>query len=278
MLLIRTWAYVLTLLLFAACSESTPNTPNKNEEISGTKFDNYFTLLDTYPITLGPLGNASQQEIEIIRDPVKMQEISTKTGRTVGIMAQDKYWIWLNDAVQFPGGQYGVYGRLIWQSSLTGTPGIAVLAIMPDGRIALNRNYRHATRSWEFELPRGCVEKNETPEAAAVREVKEETGLNVDKVYLLGKIAPDTGLTNTVANLYLANVVSQQDAQPENSEAIAGINSFSVNELKLGFVNGYLTVDVDGHSKQIPLRDPFLAYAFLQAELRNLLPVAQVDK
>ena len=35
----------------------------------------------------------------------------------------------------------------------------------------------HKSRGWE--LPGGSIEKNETPEMAAIREVKEETGLDV---------------------------------------------------------------------------------------------------
>ncbi|PCI75598.1 hypothetical protein COB21_05500, partial [Candidatus Aerophobetes bacterium] len=118
----------------------------------------YFKYLDQYPATLGPDGSYQEGEIEIIRDREKMLEIQASTNRMVGLVAEDNYWIWLNDAVRFPGGNYGVYGRIIWKCGLESIPGIAVLPLLPNGKIALNRNYRHATRSWEYELPRGCVE------------------------------------------------------------------------------------------------------------------------
>lgn len=73
----------------------------------------YFDYLNQYSHTLGPLGNYKKGEIEIILDKDKIGEIEKNTQRKVGVIAEDKYWIWLNDAVRFPNGNYGVYGRLL---------------------------------------------------------------------------------------------------------------------------------------------------------------------
>lgn len=234
--------------------------------------DNYLDYLERYANTLGPLGNAEKGEIEIIKDPQKRKEIEATTNRRVGVVAEDKYWIWINDAVKFPNGKYGVYGRLLWRQSLKGTTGVAVMAILPNGKIVLNRNYRHATRSWEYELTRGAIQEDEAVQAAAEREVIEETGMVIRELRLLGNMAPDSGITNAVIPIFLAKVVDQQEAQPEDSEAIAAIEAFSVAELKKGFIDGYLSAKVDGITQQIPLRDPFLAFALFQADLRNFLP------
>ena len=229
----------------------------------------YFDYLDQYPKTLAFLGDANQGEIEIILDEQKIADIQKKMNRKVGIVAEDNYWLWINDAVKFPNGKYGVYGRLLWRQSLTGATGVAVMAILPNGKIVLNRNFRHATRSWEYELPRGAVGIGERMEDAAMREVKEETGMVVDQLQLLGNMATDSGVTNAVIPVFLAKVVAQEEAQPEDSEAIAAIESFSVEELKRGFVDGYLSVKVNGEMRNIPLRDPFLAFALFQADLRR---------
>lgn len=230
------------------------------------EIENYLNFLNQYPNTLGPFGDASQYEIEIVRDPMLIQEISEKTNRFAGIVYQDQYWIWLNDPVKFPNGEYGVYGRLLWVQSLKGTTGVAVMPVLSDGRIALNRNFRHATRSWEFELPRGCIEPNETSEEAAKRETQEETGLVIEELKLLGQMAPDSGMTNDLVSMYIARVVRQDQATPEPSEAIAEIHFFTVAEIKKGFVEGSIPVIVNGEQIRIPLRDPFLAYAILLSE------------
>jgi ADP-ribose pyrophosphatase len=227
-------------------------------------YSDYFNLLEKHPL-LGPLGDYKKGEIEIVTDPLKMDEIASQTGRKVGVIYKDKFWIWLNDAVKFPNGKTGVYGRLMWVKSLTGAPGVAVMPILPNGKIVLNLNYRHATRSWEFELPRGVINEGETPDLAAAREAKEETGLILDELNYLGEIAPDTGMTNTIAKVYLAKVKEKGIATPEDSEAIEGIYAFTFDELKEGFIKGYLLND--GH--QIPLRDPFLSFALFQAILRH---------
>jgi ADP-ribose pyrophosphatase len=227
--------------------------------------DLYLQYLNKYK-TLGPFGKASEGEIEIILDKEKIAEIERSTGRKVGIVANDKYWIWINDAVYFPSGKSGVYGRVMWQQALRGLTGVAVMVVLPDGRIVLNRNYRHATRSWEYELPRGASEPGETIEAVALREVKEETGMVIDQLILLGEIAPDTGMVNAVVPVVMAKLMSQEEAAPEDSEAIAGIEAFTVKELKQGYIEGYLI----RNGKKIPLRDPFLAFALFQADLRHL--------
>jgi ADP-ribose pyrophosphatase len=252
------------VLFFAALS------PASALNTSSHPLDDYLHYLDTYPETLGPWGNASLGEIEVIRDKKKILEIEQAIGRKVGVISQDKYVIWMNDAVKFPNGKYGVYLRILWTNSLKGRAGVAVVPLLPNGKIALNRNFRHATRSWEYELPRGRIDDNETAEAAAMREIKEETGMRIDTLYCLGEMAVDTGLINSVIPIFLGKVLSQEDAKPEDSEAIAAIEAFSIEDLKKGFVNGYLTAIVEGKPCKINLRDPFLAFAILQAEARGL--------
>lgn len=139
------------------------------------------------------------------------------------------------------------------------------------GKIVLNRNFRHATRSWEYELPRGARNANETTEEAAIREVKEETGMVIQDLQLLGNIAPDSGVLNTVEPVFLAKVTHQGKSEREDSEAIAEIEAFSVAELKKGFMDGYLIATIDNQKHRIPLRDPFLAYALLLAEIKQYI-------
>jgi ADP-ribose pyrophosphatase len=229
----------------------------------------YFDYWKQYPDTLGPNGDYSLGEIEIIFDRQQIAEIEKTTQRQVGVMAEDKYWLWLNDAVRFPNGKMGVYGRILWRQSLQGIAGIAVMPVLPNGKICLNRNYRHATRSWEYELPRGCVNPSETVEEAAFRETREETGMVLGELVLLGKTNTDSGITNTVSPVFLAKVIHQDHAQPEDSEAIAGIEAFSIEEIKRGLVDGYLSKEIDGKISRINLRDPFLAFAVLLCDLKN---------
>ena len=148
---------------------------------------------------------------------------------------------------------------------------MAVLPILPSGRIILNLNYRHATRSWELELPRGGVASQETMEAAALRELKEETGMVASSLILLGRIAPDSGALSSVIPVFLGKVSEQTESDTEYSEAIAAALSFTKEELRQGLIQGFLEVSIEGKNQQVPLRDGFLTFALYQAELRKLL-------
>ncbi len=227
-------------------------------------------------------GNHHAGEIEIVVDPLQIsriikiqQERLLKKGFSqedaaqfsrVGIVSEDPYWIWIRDAVYFPKGVSGTYDRLISHSS-----GVAVLPVLPSGEIVLNLNYRHATRSWELEIPRGGTLPEETFEEAALRELKEETGCIASSLTFLGEMAPDTGVLSSVTPLFLAQISERQESTPESSEAIAAPLSFTKEELRQGLINGFLELSVLGEKKQVPLRDPFLTFALLQAELRKLL-------
>jgi 8-oxo-dGTP diphosphatase len=57
---------------------------------------------------------------------------------------------------------------------------------MHDGQVEVALISVGEARRWQ--LPKGTVEKNETNEAAAVREVREETGIQTEVVSLLDRI------------------------------------------------------------------------------------------
>lgn len=233
-------------------------------------------------------GSYKLGEIEIVLDLVEIAQIekiqenrllkkgllaekATEFSR-VGIVSEDQYWIWLRDAVYFPKGIAGTYDRLIWKGpSLAGPAGVAVLPILPSGKVVLNLNYRHATRSWELELPRGGMKDQETETEAALRELKEETGLEAISVTFLGSMAPDSGVISSVVPVYMGEVSSQGKSDQEYSEAIADVVAFTKDEIKEGLLRGFLEVELNGKQEQVPIRDSFLTFALFQAELRKLL-------
>lgn len=236
----------------------------------GERYADYFSLLADAAPSIQEKGDWKRGEIEIIIDPDKMADVERSTGRKVGVVSRDKYWIWLNDAVRFPNGSYGVYGRILWTGSLKGENGVAVMCTTSDGSVVLNCNYRHATRSWELELPRGGAEAGESVWDAARREVLEETGMVIDSMTSLGDFAPDTGVLGCVVPVLLAKVCAKKAATPEVSEAIAGVVSFKKGDLFQAIREGKATVVIGGREIQAFVRDPFLTFALLQAQIRGL--------
>jgi len=85
--------------------------------------------------------------------------------------------------------------------------GVAVLPVLPDGRIVLLRNWRHAIGAWSWEAAKGFVDAGETPAQAARRELAEETGLacEPENLVALGPVFSEPAALATSAALFVAH-------------------------------------------------------------------------
>ena len=70
---------------------------------------------------------------------------------------------------------------------------VSILAATKQGSLLLVRQFRPAVGEESLELPSGHVEAGELPEAAARRELIEETGFEAEHFELLGALTPDPG-------------------------------------------------------------------------------------
>jgi len=70
---------------------------------------------------------------------------------------------------------------------------VSVLAIAPDGRVPLVRQFRPAVQRVTLELPGGLMDAGEAPARVAERELAEEAGLAAFETVALGNLIPDTG-------------------------------------------------------------------------------------
>lgn len=92
---------------------------------------------------------------------------------------------------------------------------VTVLAIREDGRVLLIHQYRPAVERLTPELPSGTVDKGETPERAARRELEEETGYRAGKLEFMGCVWNDTGRLENRLWCYFAGGVRASGNRPE---------------------------------------------------------------
>lgn len=97
---------------------------------------------------------------------------------------------------------------------------VVVLPVLPDGRILLIRQYRHATRQYLWELVAGRMDPGETPEVAAARELIEETGYRAKRFRVFLDIFPSPGFLEERMFILLAEGLTAGEAEPEEDEKI----------------------------------------------------------
>lgn len=138
---------------------------------------------------------------------------------TVGLVYEDVYLRLLRDAVRFPGGHLGTYLRIV--PSTHPRPSGVVVVPLVDGRVAMVRHFRHATRTWHLEVPRGFAGRGEEPEDNARREVSEEIQADVVELVLLGRLHSDPGMTTSQVDCFAA--VCRSVGAPQAAEGITDL-------------------------------------------------------
>lgn len=173
---------------------------------------------------------------------------------TVGVHYEDPYLFMLRDAITYADGTQVIHHR-IGRPGFTGRSGSAVLPVM-GGRVLLLRHFRHATRSWHLEIPRGMIEPGATPAETAVTELAEEMGAVATSVTHLAPMHTSTALSGAVVELFHAEVASY--GAPQTAEGIDGIEAVPVPDLEAMIRDGRIT-------------DSCTLAAVLHARLRGLL-------
>ncbi len=113
---------------------------------------------------------------------------------------QSRWYAVRQDALTSPDGKAITY-------TVVEHPGFVVIVpLLPDGRVVMERIYRYPLQRVNLECPSGGLD-GEEPEAAARRELEEETGYRADRMIGLGKYAASSGITDEEFSVFLATDV-----------------------------------------------------------------------
>ena len=85
---------------------------------------------------------------------------------------------------------------------------VAIVPILPDGRILLERQYRYPLHQAFLEIPAGKLDAGEDSLTCAKRELQEETGFIANEWQFLGKIHPIISHSTEFIDIYLAKDLS----------------------------------------------------------------------
>lgn len=98
--------------------------------------------------------------------------------------------------------------------------GVGIIPVTHDNCVILTKQYRKPVDRFLYEIPAGKVEINEEPKESAIRELKEETGYSAQKFKYLLEFYTSPGFCNEKIHLFLAENLTEGEAEQENDEFI----------------------------------------------------------
>lgn len=110
---------------------------------------------------------------------------------------------------------------------------VAVVPVLPDGRIVLIGQFRHPHQKTHWEVPAGRMLDGEAPEICAERELREETGHRAGSWERLPGFYPINGISDHYAHVFVAKdcVPLGGGHEPEDCEQIV-VRTFTRGEVE----------------------------------------------
>jgi ADP-ribose pyrophosphatase len=148
-------------------------------------------------------------------------------------LMQSPWYSLRQDQLQLPNGRQITY-------HVVEHPGyVLVVPLLPDGQVVMERIYRHTLGRVCLECPSGGLD-GETPEAAAHRELEEETGYLAGRLEHLGRFESNSGISNIEFDIFVGTELSVGVLRREDTEDIQ-VELIPFDDLHKMALNGELT-------------------------------------
>jgi ADP-ribose diphosphatase len=118
--------------------------------------------------------------------------------------------------LEFSNGNRVRYERLV----TSGLGAVIVVPVTEDGHVLLVREYAAGLHAYELGLPKGRLEPDETPEAGANRELKEEAGFGARRIRHIGGLTLAPGYMTHRTEVMLAEDLYEERLPGDEPEDI----------------------------------------------------------
>ncbi|MBS1196671.1 MAG: nudF [Proteobacteria bacterium] len=118
---------------------------------------------------------------------------------------------------------------------------VTVLALLDNGKLLLERQFRYPLGRVFLELPAGKIDDGEQALVAAKRELLEETGYTADDWRNLGVMNPCIGYSDERIEIFLACHLSQVSGQQLDHNEFLDVLEMSPNEVSEAIRQGMIT-------------------------------------
>ena len=97
---------------------------------------------------------------------------------------------------------------------------VNVIALTPTRDVIMVEQYRHGSNTVELEIPGGMMDADDaSPEATAIRELREETGYVGDNARVIGKVFPNPAImSNTCYTVLVENCACKHATEFDHGE------------------------------------------------------------
>ena len=138
------------------------------------------------------------------------------------------------DTVRLPDGSEG------WREYIVHPGAVMVIALLDDGRIVVERQFRYPLHRAFLEFPAGKIDPGEPTLACAIRELREETGYSAREWARAGILHNAIGYSNEGIEIWFARGLVRGEQRLDDNELL-DVFALGLDEMEAMAARGELT-------------------------------------